>query len=378
MSDSSPEDFMQQALALITELKKALEASFAERENSIAAINTKYESLDTKFQQHENNHVSKSSVDFAINAQISSHSQQHNLKLREIDAGFISVATYKAKIEEFEGRIATLENLIETIKKSIAQSEEGKIESKVPKVLIETSTQSEVVTDESAVETTEQQSDDVYPVNNKPLQEQTGATPPSDENGEDNTTTEDSASSEQGNPLPDRSPQAGVAQLDQHTTPPSATSATIHAKNDPNVSDLKTAILQAIQSSSEYKIMINNKRHKILNQASDLKNKNPSINDDILCMQVIIALHYLRHKPSKPKTKNISIQLYKGCYKDNQSEIDELQNIVTTFIGENMLKVTSDTFQQAISDPNFRIIMTVHEVVQNDKYDALIDDIKKP
>jgi hypothetical protein len=382
MSDSSPEDFMQQALKIITELKKALEASFTEQDkhieridaninvlgeqvatqkNRIDTIAGNFTSLNNDFQKHtENSHASKSYVTNAIK----DHAQSHDLKLQEIKSGYISVENYNAKIKEFEGRIAKLEEKIKTSTPPIAQSEEGKIESIVPKALIETSTQSEVVTGaHEQAEKTEQKSDDVHPGNNKQLQEQPGETPPSDGSGEDNTTTKDSTSSDTGNPAADGVVQSSQTQNTQHNPSnqsTSVTSATIHAKYDPNVSDLKTAILQAILKSAVYQSIESNNRGKILTKANKIKSDNPAVNEDSLHIQVILALYYLQSKP-----KSIPQDLYKMCYQNNTDGLKTLQIIVDKFIDNNTLIVTGATFKHAVDDnkdKNFNRIMTPHAV----------------
>ena len=353
MSDSSPEDFLQQALVLITQLKKALEASFtaqdkhidkridaiikvlgeqvATQQQSIDKNATDFTSLNKLFKGHtHSNYVSQSSMNDAIKAQ----TQSHDLKLEEIKSGYISVQEYNTQIQEFKNEIAALKKQIGNIPPPTTLSEEGKGAPKVTALPIP-------------------ESRDVHPGNNTPLPEQSGETAHSDDSGENNTTREDSASSDRDNPLPDRSHQAGVAQPDQHTTPPSATSATIHAQNDPKVSDLKTSILRAIRDNEKYQSIQSSNRGRILKRANRCKSENPTVSEDLLHIQVILALYYLQSKP-----KSIPQDLYNMCYQNNPNGINTLQTIVNTFIDNNTLIVTGDIFKIAIKDSNFEKIIT--------------------
>ena len=340
MSDSPPEDFMQQALALITELKKALKASFAtqneridaiknelqmlvesfsNQKNSIAAISTEYESLNTKFEQHKNNHVSKSSVDSAIsaiNALISSHSRQHNQELQNIKTKFISVEKYDAKIKEFEDRIATLEEKIKTSTPPIAQSEEGKIESKVPEDQIEQIPQPKTLSEEIKAEPGQTAT---------PVQI---VLPPS--------------SAIPRTPNPDTS----------HQQPESKTYS---FPNDPKLNDLQTDILKAILKSDAYTSINNKNRSKILIEANTIKSENRSVSDDILHMHVILALYYLSTDKQKCQT------FYKKCYEGSPEELKIFrETVVPNFIGTHFIfSVNGSTFKSAIDDINFSTLINL-------------------
>lgn len=368
MSDSSPEDFMQQALALITELKKALEASFEEQNTRInesfdaqdTRINRLFATQDTRidniandftslnndFQKHtQNSHASKSYVTNAI----TTHAQSHKQELQ--DAGFISVATYQAKIQEFEGRIAKLE---EQIKQPTTLSEEGKGAPKVIALSIP-------------------ESRDGHSGINKQPQEKPGETAPSDDSGENNTTREDSTSSDRDN----SSENEAGSQIPAGVTPhndadsQSKTPAPKLAKDkldvdfaeaDPHPDGLHTEILKAILEREAYQSINSTKRGWILTRANTFV--GPSVNDNnVLHMQVILALHTLKNKlKNKSIKKNVQnelIALYNGCYNDDSLKLTELKNIIKEFIGENDLKVIVATFKDAVDDiKNFKSIMT--------------------
>jgi hypothetical protein len=255
--------------------------------------------------------------------------------LHETDAGFISVATYKAKIEEFEDRIAKLEAQIETITQPTTLPEE-------------------VTGATEVIETPKPKSDDAQIDTDNQLPDQTGETPPSNESGENNTSTEDSAPPAKSNPSADGVLPTQVAQTNQITPSTSTTPPTNFGVNDPDVSTLETAILKEIRNNEAYTSIRHNKRGKILNKANELKqSKTPPI-DNVLHMQVILALHTLKNKPSRN-----SIPLYNGCYNNDPSKLTELKNIIREFIGENDLIVIVATFKDAVDDhKNFKSIMT--------------------
>jgi hypothetical protein len=372
MSDSSPENFMEQALALITELKKALTESFsaqdkhidkridaiikvlgeqvATQQQSIDKNATDFTSLNNDFQKHtHSNYVSQSSMNDAIKAQ----TQSHDLKLEEIKSGYISVQEYNTQIQEFKNEIAALKKQIPTTTQSTTLSEEG---TSAPKV----------------TEPPKPKSDDAQIDTDNQLPEQTGATPPSDENGEDNTTTEDSAPQAKSNPSAAGVPPTQDTQHNQSTPPKSTTPPTDPTVNDPNASTLKTAILKAILASTAYTSIINTNRGLILKKANPLVSS--TVNDTVLHIQVILALYYLIDLKSKTRT----LSFYNKCYQNNSEELKRLQPIIESFIGSNELKVTHDTFQKAIHDSNFKNIMPT-DVVLTTNFDAnFIDPIIKP
>lgn len=379
MSDSSPENFMEQALALITQLKKALEASFvaqdkhidkriddivkllgeqvATQKNRIDTIAGDFTSLNNKFQKHKTDHVSQSSVDKAIKEQISSHSQQqHKQELQEIKSGYISVQQYNTQIQEFKDRIVKLEAQIETITQPTTLS---KVVQAVPELLeaqIETITQSKVV-----------QAEPENAVKTEHSDEPPAGVADTNNSVENNAPPANSAPPAKSNPS-----AAGVSPTQdtknkQHTP----TTSTDPGEHDPDVSTLETAILKEIRNSNAYTSIINNKRGKILNKANELKqSKTPPV-DNVLHMQVILALHTLKNKPSKN-----SIPLYNGCYNNDLSKLTELKNIIREFIGENDLIVTVATFKDAVDDhKNFKSIMTAGAVDGGD-YTAFEKAIK--
>jgi hypothetical protein len=346
MSDSSPEDFMEQALKIITELKQALEASFAAQDkhieridanikvlgeqvatqkNRIDTIAGNFTSLNNDFQKHtQNSHASKSYVTNAI----TTHAQSHEQELQ--NAGFISVATYQAKIQEFEGKIAKLEA---QIKQPTTLSEEGKIESKVTEDQIET-----IILSEEGKVISEVPEEQIKQIPQPKI-----------------TSEEDKAESVQTTmpvekvlPPSSATPRAPTP----YTSHQQPKSKTYQLSDDPSPEDLQTDILKAILKSNAYTFINNNNRSKILIEANTIKSENRSVSDDKLHMQVILALYYLSTKKETCRT------FYKKCYEGN---VDNLQffrnNIVPDFIGNLIFSVNGSTFKSAIDDINFSTLI---------------------
>jgi hypothetical protein len=353
MSDSPPEDFMEQAKNIITKLKEALEASFATQKTSINesfdaqntrinesfdaqntrinAIATDYAFLKTDFEQHKNNHVSQSTVNSAIATQSSSHNQ----KLQNIKAKFISVEKYDAKIKEFEDRIATLEEKIKTSTPPIAQSEEGKIESKVPEDQIEQIPQPKTLSEEIKAEPGQTAT---------PVQI---VLPPS--------------SAIPRTPNPDTS----------HQQPESKTYS---FPNDPKLNDLQTDILKAILKSDAYTSINNKNRIRILNEAKKIISENRFVSDATLHMQVILALHYLSTDKQTCQT------FYKNCYMGNPDDLQIVRDtIVPDFIGTHFIfSVNGSTFKSAIDDINFSTLINLayNKSKTDDEIKKIINAIK--
>jgi hypothetical protein len=289
--------------------------------------------------------------------------------LQNIKTEFISVKKYDAQIKALNAEIAELKKQIKNIPQSTALTEGVTGAPELLEAQIKTSTQSEVVKDVAAVaETTERKNHDENPDIPKESLVQTGETAPSDDNGKANTPPANLAPSAESTLSADGVPPTQDTKNKQHT-PTTLTDPGVH---DPDVSTLENNILQAIRSSSEFNKMVNKKRDKILKKASDLKDKNPSINDDILRMQVILALHYLINLNSQTLT------FYKKCYQNDSKALQKLQSIIKLFIVSNTPTVTHNTFQKAINDDNFETIMTPDVVLPSNYNTKFIDKIIKP
>jgi hypothetical protein len=311
MSDSTPEDFMDQALALITELKKALEASFAAQnerideridakievlgeqvatqKNRIDTIAGDFTSLNNDFQKHtENSHASKS---YFTNA-ITTHAQSHDLKLQNIKKEFISIEIYDAQIKALNDEIAALKKQIPTTTQSTTLSEEGNDEPG------QTATPVQIVLPPSP------------------------ATPRA--------------------PMPDTS----------HQQTESKTNLFI---DDPKLNDLQTDILKAILKSDAYTSINNKNRIRILNEAKKIISENRFVSDDTLHMQVILALHYLSTDKQTCQT------FYKNCYMGNPDNLQIVRDtIVPDFIGTHFIfSVNGSTFKSAIDDINFSTLINL-------------------